>query len=455
MNWTEAVAWALIHSIWQGVTLAFVAAAALSLLPRSPRARHGVAMLALVGMPAAFAWTLFQAFGAVPGPVAALPSLALRSSEVAPWTSWLVGAWSVGVSLFGARLLLGWRRSRTLRADAVAAPEAVVEALAKVAERLGMNTIPARSSAAVDGPQVVGVLRPMLLVPATMMNLTPAQLEAVLAHELLHVRHGDPIFLIAQEAIQAAFFFHPAAWWLAGVASREREHACDDGAAAITGRTTMARALLELEEQRLDGLALAAGGPATARIRRLVSPPPVRRSGSSAVALMLALALTLLGGQAIASDDKARAAFEAIQTEVADYLELDVIVDPAALEAMERPDQDDAIRGMLRAKAAALRGVEEKVTALVEGGSPEWGVAALAQLGSAYEDMADALTSSSIPTYLNEDQVSVYRRAIEKKADPQREKAIEAYVECLQTALLHDIQGEWVDEATARLAALE
>jgi TonB family protein len=216
--------------------------------------------------------------------------------------------WSAGVLLMAAHLLAGWVR---------------IDRIRRTAARLDMNRWPAavremacRSrmtrqvrllvSSIVDVPAVIGCLRPAILVPAsTLSGLTPAHLEAILLHELAHVRRGDYLVNVLQCVVEVLLFYHPAVWWVSSQIRREREHCCDDVAASLCGdRVRYARALTRLEELRGPAARLApgaAGGDLLARIRRLIEPERVsspRISGGFAMGVIVTIALLALGTQA-------------------------------------------------------------------------------------------------------------------------------------------------------------
>jgi HEAT repeat protein len=134
-------------------------------------------------------------------------------------------------------------------------------------------------SALVKVPMVIGWLRPVILLPAgALTGLTTRQLEAIIAHELAHIRRHDYLVNLLQALIETLLFYHPAVWWVSRQIRREREHCCDDLAVAVCGDAfTYARALLEMERLRAGGpqLALAAnGGSLMNRIQRLVGAQP-------------------------------------------------------------------------------------------------------------------------------------------------------------------------------------
>ena len=89
-------------------------------------------------------------------------------------------------------------------------------------------------SALVDVPMVIGWLRPVILLPASALSgLTPQQLEAIIAHELAHIRRHDYLINLLQSLIETLLFYHPAVWWVSRQIRREREHCCDDLAVAV------------------------------------------------------------------------------------------------------------------------------------------------------------------------------------------------------------------------------
>jgi TonB family protein len=149
-----------------------------------------------------------------------------------------------------------------------------------------------------DGPSIVGWFRPAILLPAaTILNLTPDQLEAILAHEMAHLRRYDDVVNIAQSVIETLLFYHPAVWWVSGRIRHERELCCDDLAVRASGDALgYARALTALETLRVmpAGLVLgAATSPLEYRIRRIVGAPQQNALPSSLPGL-LALGLALI-----------------------------------------------------------------------------------------------------------------------------------------------------------------
>lgn len=315
----EGLGWALFHSLWQGAVIALGLAAAVGIFrPSSPRVRYALACLALGAFPLVFGVTLALSMpsesagvGALLGeaPVTDLSApraWAAGSFTVALWDRlgerlpWMVPFWMAGLLVLYGRTLGGWIAAQRLRKKAVRpAPAGWQERLERLAGRLRLSRpVHLVESWLVEAPAVIGLLRPVVLVPVgAVTGLAPQQLEALLAHELAHIRRLDGLVNMLQKLVEGMLFYHPAVWWVSGVVRAERENCCDDVAVSICGDPHgYATALAALEQQR--GLASAAtlaatGGTLMQRIRRLlhrsegprpaIAPAPV-------VALMVMLA---------------------------------------------------------------------------------------------------------------------------------------------------------------------
>ena len=136
-------------------------------------------------------------------------------------------------------------------------------------------------SAAVAVPTLVGWVKPVVLLPAAALaGLTAVQLEAILAHELAHVRRHDYLVNLLQSIVETLLFYHPAVWWVSAEVRAEREHCCDDLAIAVCGdRLVYVSALAELTSIERQVFALAAtDGSLLTRVRRILGQPaPARR----------------------------------------------------------------------------------------------------------------------------------------------------------------------------------
>ena len=143
----------------------------------------------------------------------------------------------------------------------------------------------------------------MILLPvAAFAGLSPSQVEAILAHELAHIRRHDFLVNLLQTFAETVLFYHPAVWWLSARIRTEREHCCDDVALSVCGdAVSYAEALVELESWRTvhSRLAIAAtGGTLMTRVRRLLGAPAddrPRSFGAMVVAGVVALVICVAG----------------------------------------------------------------------------------------------------------------------------------------------------------------
>jgi len=310
--WAEKLAWTLMHFLWQGCAIAAVFGAARPLAGGRPRARHALACIALVSMAAAPPITWFwlgraAAFVPAVGPLSAATTAAALPGGRAGVPlqlvfPWLVMTWLVGVVTLSVRLFGGWLSTRRLRSDgARPAPPEWIAAMERLARRLGAGAgVRLLISARVDVPAVLGWLRPVVLLPlGAVCGLPAEQVEALLAHELAHIRRSDYLINLMQGVAEVMLFYHPAVWWVSRQIRVERELCCDDLAVEASGDVlTYARALAGLESSRLskESLVMAATGHhLAARIRRLIEPHPRAHAISAPGAAWVLTTLLLVG----------------------------------------------------------------------------------------------------------------------------------------------------------------
>jgi uncharacterized protein (TIGR03435 family) len=128
----------------------------------------------------------------------------------------LWGIWACGFVGISAAWCVRWRRFRA----AISRGRSV--------ELPGLP-LPVVCAPTLVEPGVFGIVRPVLLLPEGIFDrLTPAQLEAVIAHELCHVRHRDNLIAAIQMFVETVFWFHPLVWWIGKRMVEERERACDE-----------------------------------------------------------------------------------------------------------------------------------------------------------------------------------------------------------------------------------
>ena len=136
----------------------------------------------------------------------------------------------LGVVAFLLRLLISVLASHKVRCCCENVESALLEQFARLARDVGLRTVPLlRYCHRVSVPMVIGTLKPIVVLPASIASgLSEEELQAILLHELAHVRRFDPVVLVFQRLIEVALFFHPVTWYLSRTVCREREHCCDD-----------------------------------------------------------------------------------------------------------------------------------------------------------------------------------------------------------------------------------
>jgi beta-lactamase regulating signal transducer with metallopeptidase domain len=304
----QRFAGSLLHFIWQGALIAIVTAVGLRLLrDRSAEARYALAIGALMCMLAAPIFTV--AFYAQTGAIAQRLILALdlgggpASLQTSLWAQRILLAWFTGVIVFAARLIVGWRLSWRLvqSAEEILAP-GVLKIFESVREHLGLRgPIRLLAHRDLDSPVVVGWLRPVVLLPISLITgFSTEQLSAILAHELAHVRRHDFVVNILQRCVESILFYHPAVWWLSKRIRAEREHCCDDIAIRLCGsRKVYAETLIEMERARQPRPILAvaaADGIVLQRFRRVLGMSTSVVDWQSAVGTLVFVGVWLVVG---------------------------------------------------------------------------------------------------------------------------------------------------------------
>ncbi len=201
------------HWLWLSASFKFLAPFALlmtlgSHLQWAPDAQKTATNIAAPGV----SLTMMQISQPFPDTLPLAPSM--RGPR--DWTLLtILGVWACGFASVALIRFRGWLR---IRAAVRASTPIDIPA-----------TVEVRSSPGLLEPGVVGLLHPILLLPAGIAGrLTPPQLEAVLAHELCHVRRRDNLFASIHMIVEAMFWFHPLVWWIGAKLVEERERACDE-----------------------------------------------------------------------------------------------------------------------------------------------------------------------------------------------------------------------------------
>ncbi len=281
-----ALGWAILHSFWQALVVFACLRIVLKLWPDARSStKYNLSFLSLAGIFAWFVITLYQQLAAVKemhelvrltadgGP--ALPvqvpvvyesqqELTWMFPQLEMWFPVLVGLYVAGVGVLCIKLIADLAQLQQIRKRQVLPVDTAWEHyLDKLKLQLCIpRQVKLLISQYVQVPVMIGFLKPVILVPVALFNnLSAEQLEAILLHELAHIKRNDYILNIFQSIVETTLFFNPFVWWISKYIRLEREHCCDDMVIAHTTQPLhYAKALVALEEYRFttNSMAMAA-----------------------------------------------------------------------------------------------------------------------------------------------------------------------------------------------------
>jgi beta-lactamase regulating signal transducer with metallopeptidase domain len=306
-----AIGWALLHFVWQGLLIGWSVSIVLFLLRKArPQTRYAVAcagLLLCAALPLASIIVQVHAAGAAAhggtlGAALLIPVLSagadaaqsgaaaagalIDDGTLAAWEAalhgqlaWVVGLWLAGAALMSLRLAIGlkWVAERT-RSDRYTVNHYWQRRLSEMARRFDIpQHVRLGVADLLDSPITAGCWRPIVLVPAALVTgMAPNLLEALLAHELAHIKRRDYLINLIQSAVEIVLFYHPSVWALSRRIRVEREQIADDLAVAMLGQPQiLAKALSALDQFQFDTTQLAHaahGGNLMSRIKRLLRP---------------------------------------------------------------------------------------------------------------------------------------------------------------------------------------
>jgi beta-lactamase regulating signal transducer with metallopeptidase domain len=280
----NAIGWSIFHSLWQGALIYGILFMVMMAFPKmAARTKHNLAFAAICVLFVAFVLNFFytlkvpvaggdqQVAAAVDGPAASMASLVPfstsllnRAEQLFPY---LVAIYGIGLLLQVFVLASGFRKLLQLKkATRQQVPEAWLAVFDSIMERFHIRrNVGFYLSESVNVPLVIGYFKPIVLFPVALAaQLDIDQVEAILIHELSHIRRNDYLLNLVKMVIEAVLFFNPFVWLCSRFIQIEREHACDDLVLSLTGTPlTYAHALLKLELLKVKdtpALSLAASG---------------------------------------------------------------------------------------------------------------------------------------------------------------------------------------------------
>lgn len=285
---TQALGMAVLHSFWQGIIIFFLIRMMLSLIPKhKANARYS---LAYAGLSILFSGFVFSFLGEWQAATHAVVSATtqihggIQPEAYAPvWSSWnqlfsfryihlfnnyipLVAVmYTLGLVALCGKMIWNLLQVQYLRKQVMLPDSLLQQKFLHLKEQSGVKkNVLLRYSEKINVPLVFGYIKPIILIPCSLINrLDPQQMETILLHELAHIRRNDYLWNLLQMVMETLMFFNPAAWFVSRIIRQEREHRCDDLVLNIT-KTPLpyAHALLLLEENRISvtSIALAASG---------------------------------------------------------------------------------------------------------------------------------------------------------------------------------------------------
>lgn len=306
-----ALSWTLLHSLWQGITLAILAGMLMWLGRKQGAAlRYNLLSLSLLGFVGAVLLTFvlewqFQAayqggkevdiHYLTPDLGAFIPAADSNLSEAKSWlqdywqqwqvffnqnTFLIVAGWILTLSLKSIKMGLDIWSLYRMRWYRTYQPSLYWRnRLLDLADKIKLKqSVVLLESALVPGPSALGFFKPLILVPVGLLNNLPAeQVEAILLHELAHIRRNDYVVNFMQCLLENVFFFNPGLLWVSNLIRQERENCCDDLAIqAMKNKTLYVNALVAFQEYKLHGAqyALAFAGqksPLLDRVKRIIN----------------------------------------------------------------------------------------------------------------------------------------------------------------------------------------
>jgi bla regulator protein blaR1 len=290
----NAIGWTLIHSVWQIATISLLLKISLKIFEnKTAEFRHFLSVVSLVAIVFLAIFTFSRLYlsanntgtdnvvlsipaNANPGlnydsPSSPNDESVIKVSSSQSFNSffqiinlnlpYLVLIWFIGIGILslkfaGNLFYLSYFRKHHLSA----ASKSLVQFVYKIGAALKLDKkIQILESVLIKIPMVIGHFKPVILLPLGLAaSLPPDQVEAIIIHEMAHIKRNDYFINLLKSLIEVFFFYHPGIWWITSVIETEREHCCDDIAIALCGsEKSLQKALLNLQQYSQNALTLA------------------------------------------------------------------------------------------------------------------------------------------------------------------------------------------------------
>ncbi|ACU03358.1 M56 family metallopeptidase [Pedobacter heparinus] len=313
-NLIKATGWSIFHSLWQAAIIYGVLLLLIAFFPKmTAKLKHNLAYGAISLMFAGFCITFFSIFKLPANDMlisAGNKEIVLMqyasdlsdgiNQKTEQFFPYIVNVYAIGLLCQLLILAAGYRKLHKLKeADKTSVPEAWLKVFKEMLSRLGLRQpISFYLSDQVNIPLVIGYFKPMVLFPiALVAQLDIKQVEAILIHELSHIRRNDYLLNLIKTAIETLMFFNPFIWLSSRFINIEREHACDDLVLKLTGTPlTYAHALLKLEilkDKTTPALSMAANGSNQHLYQRIKRITDMKTNYMNAKQQIFAITLTI------------------------------------------------------------------------------------------------------------------------------------------------------------------
>jgi bla regulator protein blaR1 len=274
----NALAWSLLHTVWQILLIGILWKASIFLSRRAPsQLKYNISLVALLAIPLAFIYTFIQQYNIYSNAKRIVlfefeqstwinlqeeaafyllpknyPAFLQNFEEYTPFVFW---AYFAGIALLSIYFIFSYSRLHRLRRrNLKELPENIAHKVSSIRANTKVSeSIKVYLSSLINIPVVVGFFKPMILLPMAMAaSLSIQEVESILMHEFYHIRKKDHYINALQSILEIAFFYHPITWIISGQIRREREKRVDEWVVSQTNQPLLyAKALLNLEENRL------------------------------------------------------------------------------------------------------------------------------------------------------------------------------------------------------------
>ena len=321
----QALGHTLLYSLWQAFIVFICLRLILKCMPKaSSRFKYLISYIAHVGIATWFVITLLQQLllqksEFISQEIMQHPAFqqsifdqhltttsgSLSFSFLTIYFPWIVAFYLLGIVWFGLRLMLNYSQTIRLKTNGLNELESVwKDHVRNLAHKMGiLKNVHIYISHYIGTPVMVGFFKPFILLPlAAINNLSSQQIEAILLHELAHIRRNDYLFNLVQSVIDIVLFFNPFAWWISKNIRKEREKSCDEIVLQLTDPFHYAKALLALEEfgHNKYGLVMAAVSKRSQLLHRIKNIMEMQNNRINLRQKLIAVAIMITGTITIA-----------------------------------------------------------------------------------------------------------------------------------------------------------